>query len=45
MKLNLENKIALVCAASKGLGKAVAMGLQEEGARVAICARDIVQLE
>jgi len=45
MKLNLENKIALVCAASKGLGKAVAMGLQEEGARVAICARDSVQLE
>jgi 3-oxoacyl-[acyl-carrier protein] reductase len=39
MDLGLKDKVALVTAASKGLGKAVAMGLAREGARVAICAR------
>lgn len=40
MDLGLRGKVALVAAASKGLGKAVAMCLAEEGANVAICARD-----
>ncbi len=39
MNLGLEGKVAMVAAASKGLGKAVAMGLAREGARVSICAR------
>ncbi len=39
MDLGLKGKVALVTAASKGLGKASAMGLAAEGARVAICAR------
>ncbi|MHA2408148.1 MAG: SDR family oxidoreductase [Candidatus Ranarchaeia archaeon] len=39
MDLELENKIALVMASSKGLGKAVAERLVREGAKVAICAR------
>lgn len=39
MDLGLKDKVALVAAASKGLGKAVAMGLAREGAKVAICAR------
>ncbi len=39
MDLGLKGKVALVAAASKGLGKAVAMELAGEGARVAICAR------
>jgi 3-oxoacyl-[acyl-carrier protein] reductase len=38
--LGLSGKTALVCAASKGLGKACARALAAEGASVAICARD-----
>ena len=40
MDLGLRGKIALVCAGSRGLGKACAEALSAEGARVAICARD-----
>lgn len=40
MDLGLSGKCALVCAASKGLGKACARALAADGASVAICARD-----
>src|SRR5882724_2638357 len=39
MDLGLKAKVALVTAASKGMGKACALALGAEGARVAICAR------
>ena len=39
MDLGLEGKVALVTGASKGMGKACAMGLASEGVRVAVCAR------
>ena len=39
MELGLKGRVALVAAASKGLGYATALGLAREGARVAICAR------
>ena len=39
MDLGLRGKVALVAAASKGLGRAVAEELATEGARVIICAR------
>jgi 3-oxoacyl-[acyl-carrier protein] reductase len=45
MDLGLRNKVALVTAASKGMGKASAMGLAAEGARVAMCARTAAELE
>ncbi len=45
MELGLTNKIAVVGASSKGLGKAIALGLAYEGARVTICARDNQVLE
>lgn len=40
MDLGLENRIALVCAATQGLGKATALAYAREGAKVAICGRD-----
>ncbi len=40
MNLELKGKCAIVCAASKGLGKASARALAMEGASVVICARD-----
>ena len=45
MDLGLKGKVALVAAASKGLGRAVAHELASEGARLAICARDARTLE
>jgi 3-oxoacyl-[acyl-carrier protein] reductase len=45
MDLGLRDKVAIVAAASSGLGKAVAQGLAEEGARVAICSRDQRRVE
>ncbi len=39
MDLGLKGKVALVAAASQGLGLASALALAAEGARVAICAR------
>jgi len=39
MDFGLKGRVALVCGASSGLGKAVATGLGREGARVAVCAR------
>jgi 3-oxoacyl-[acyl-carrier protein] reductase len=40
MDLGLKGRVALVCAASRGIGRAVATSLSAEGALVAICARD-----
>jgi 3-oxoacyl-[acyl-carrier protein] reductase len=39
MDLGISGRTAIVTAASKGLGNAVALGLAKEGANVAICAR------
>ena len=39
MDLGLKGKVALVCGASKGLGRACAESLVREGAKIAICAR------
>jgi 3-oxoacyl-[acyl-carrier protein] reductase len=39
MDLGLAGKVALVTAASRGLGRAVALELAAEGAHVALCAR------
>lgn len=41
----MEDKVALVTAASRGIGFAVAEALARKGARVAICARDEVALD
>ena len=45
MDLKLTNKAAIVLAASKGLGKAIATTLSAEGAKVIIGSRDKAELE
>ncbi len=45
MDLGINGKVALVAAASKGFGRAVAAQLAAEGCRVAICARHREPLE
>jgi 3-oxoacyl-[acyl-carrier protein] reductase len=45
MDLGLRGRVAIVAAASKGLGRAAAEELAREGADVAICARTASDLE
>jgi 3-oxoacyl-[acyl-carrier protein] reductase len=45
MDLGLRGRVAIVAAASKGLGRAVADELAHEGAEIAICARTAADLE
>lgn len=45
MQLGLKDRVAIVAAASQGLGKAVAISLANEGAKLAICARGREALE
>jgi len=39
MDSGIKDKVAIVCASSKGLGKAVALGLAREGVKLTLCAR------
>jgi 3-oxoacyl-[acyl-carrier protein] reductase len=43
--LGLDGKVALVTASSKGLGRASALALSQEGAKVVLCARNQAALE
>lgn len=45
MDLELKNKVAIVGGASKGLGKACAEVLAQEGAKVVMCSRTLADLE
>lgn len=45
MKLGIDGRVALVGAASRGIGRAVAEELAREGARVIICARGDAALQ
>jgi 3-oxoacyl-[acyl-carrier protein] reductase len=45
MDLGLQNKVAFVAAASRGLGRAVAEELAQEGASLIMCARNSASLD
>jgi 3-oxoacyl-[acyl-carrier protein] reductase len=45
MDLGIRGKVAIVCGASAGMGRATALGLAREGAKVAMCARGRKNLE
>ncbi|MBN1363914.1 MAG: glucose 1-dehydrogenase [Syntrophaceae bacterium] len=45
MNLSLENKVALVTGASRGIGQAIAMALAQAGADVVIASRKMADLE
>jgi 3-oxoacyl-[acyl-carrier protein] reductase len=45
MNLGISNRVAMIAAASKGLGKACALTLAAEGCRVSLCARNATELE
>ena len=45
MNLGLKNRVAMIAASSKGIGKACALALAAEGCKVSICARNLVELD
>ncbi|MEO8125999.1 MAG: SDR family oxidoreductase [Bryobacteraceae bacterium] len=45
MDMGIQGRVAVVAASSTGLGKAVALGLAREGAKLAICGRTKLTLE
>ena len=45
MDLGIKDKVAIVAASSKGLGKAVAFGLAREGVKLTLCARGKDELD
>jgi 3-oxoacyl-[acyl-carrier protein] reductase len=45
MELGIRNRVAMVAAASKGLGRAMAEALAEEGCQVSLCSRSLDSLQ
>lgn len=45
MNLGIQNKVALVTAASRGLGRAVALELAQEGCKLAMCSRSLESVQ
>ena len=45
MDLELNNKIALITGASRGIGRAIALGFASEGCKIGVCARGRPELD
>lgn len=45
MDLGLAGKVAMISGASRGIGRAIALGLADEGCRLSVCARGQGQLD
>ena len=45
MQKLLENKVAVVTGAGRGIGKAIALRLASEGAAIAACGRTLANVE
>src|SRR5689334_22458285 len=45
MDLGIKGRVAMIAAASKGLGKACALALASEGCKISICSRNPEELE
>jgi len=44
MHTSFHQKVIIITGASSGIGKALAMSLLEQGAKVAVCARNLAKL-